>query len=65
MNEGALILSTEGFVLYANATFSNMMSVSLEELISTSNPATGEPEHRSVLEATMTGAAAGQATRRN
>jgi len=63
MNEGAVILSTEGFVLYANATFSNLISVSLEELISAPVQPLVSPEHRVAFEAALTRAGAGCATR--
>jgi len=63
MNEGALILSTEGFVLYANATFSNLLSVSFEELISAPVQPLVIPEHRQLLQTALASAAAGQAVR--
>jgi len=63
MNEGAVILSTEGFVLYANSTFSDLTSVSIDELISTSIQLLVSPEHRAAFEATLAHAAAGHATR--
>jgi len=63
MNEGAVILSTEGFVLYANSTFSDLTSVSIDELISTSIQLLVSPEHRAAFEAALAHAAAGHATR--
>ncbi len=63
MNESAVILTTEGFVLYANATFSALISVSHEELISSSIQSLVSPEHQPIFEAALARAAAGDATR--